>query len=125
MEEIIATIILNNGGEKQEYKEKKVLYYTRGNVNFYQFIIDAAKFTIAVFQDKVYIYSDNSLKYRLKLKRNEQIQNVIQTAYGKFFTDAELIKLEYQHAKKCNLNLEYILNFSGYQQYLYLHLKEE
>ncbi len=125
MKEIMTTIILNNGGEQKEYKEQKVLYYTRGKVNFYQFTIHAATFTIAVLQDKVYIYSKNTFRYRLKLEKNKEIQNSIQTAYGHFFTDVKLTKLEYQQMSKCNLTLEYILNFSGYRQYLFLHLKEE
>ncbi len=76
-------------------------------------------------QDKVYIYSKNTFRYRLKLEKNKEIQNSIQTAYGHFFTDVKLTKLEYQQMSKCNLTLEYILNFSGYRQYLFLHLKEE
>ena len=125
MKEIVATISFLQEDQKKSYKHTKVLFYTRGNVNFYQFYLDKNQFTIAIFQDKVYIYSLNSLQYKLKLQLKKELKNLIYTPYGKLTAYTQLQKLNHEYMTKHNLILEYNLIFSGFKQCFYLHLNEE
>lgn len=125
MKQLYATITCKQEHETTIYRHQQVQHMLRGNVMLYTFALQNTPYKLAVYNDKVYIYAQNSLQYKLKLQLHKEIKNCIYSAYGKLFMSAKLHNLRYTHTKKHMLQLKYNLNFSGYKQDFYLLLQEE